>query len=165
MLVPAPAAHTLLLAVHAWAHEPLRRLRDMIDIAVVAAAADPPEIEALAREWGVEPIWRTTSRAIDALVGNGRAPWALRLWAQNLGRVRERTVLENHLQRWLSDFWAFPPLTAARRVPKTFLDELGPGGDEGWGDKLSRTALALRHASRRRSQHERDLDERSKRGG
>ena len=35
-----PEHHALLLAVHSWAHEPLRRLRDVIDIAAVAAGAD-----------------------------------------------------------------------------------------------------------------------------
>jgi len=163
MLAPAPARHALLLAVHSWAHEPLRRLRDMIDIAVVAAAADPREIDRLAQAWGVQRIWRTSSEAVDALLGERPAPWALRVWAQNLVRVRERTVLENHLQRWLSDFWALPPHAAARRLPQTFADELGPGGDERWRQKASRIALAVRNASRRRSQHDRELDERARR--
>jgi Uncharacterised nucleotidyltransferase len=165
MLAPAPACHALLLAVHSWAHEPLRRLRDMVDIAAVAAAAEPGEIDSLAQAWGVERIWRTSNAAIDALLGKRSTTWALRLWAQNLPRARERTVLENHLQRWLSDFWALPPLTAVRSVPRTFVDELGPGGDEGWRDKAARTVLALRNASQRRSQHDRELDERPRRPG
>ena len=37
VLAPSPAQHALLLAAHAWAHRPLSRLRDLIDIAVVAA--------------------------------------------------------------------------------------------------------------------------------
>ena len=163
MLVPAPARHALLLAVHSWAHEPLRRVRDMIDMAAVAAAAEPGEIDALARAWGVQRIWRTSKAAIDALLGQRATPWALRLWAQNLARARERTVLENHLQRWLSDFWALPPLTASRRVPQTFADAFGPGGDERWREKAARTALAVRNASQRRSQHDRELDERARR--
>jgi hypothetical protein len=165
MLAPDPARHALLLAVHSWAHEPLRRLRDMIDIAAVAAAAEPGKIDALARAWGVERIWQTSSAAVAALFGKRPTPWALRLWAQNLARVRERTVLENHLQRWLSDFWALPPLIAARGVPQTLVDELGPGGDERWREKAARTALAVRNASRRRSQHDRELDERARRPG
>jgi hypothetical protein len=165
ILAPSPAQQALLLAVHSWAHEPLRRLRDMIDVAAVAAAADRSEIEALAREWGVERIWRTTIAAIDALLADRRTPWVLRMWAQNLGRVRERTVLENHLQRWLSDFWAMPPLAAARGLPRTFVDEVGPGGDESWGNKLTRTVLAVRNASHRRSHHDRELDHRSRRSG
>ncbi len=165
MLAPSPAQQALLLAVHSWAHEPLRRLRDMIDIAAVAAAADHAEIDALARAWGVERIWRATIAAVDALLSDQPTPWALRMWAQNLGRVRERTVLENHLQRWLSDFWAMPPLAAARSLPRTFVEEIGPEGDESWRDKLSRTALAVRNASRRRSHQDRELHDRSRRSG
>jgi hypothetical protein len=163
LLAPTPARHAVLLAVHSWAHEPLRPIRDVIDVAAVAAAADPDEIETIARAWGVERIWRTTMAATDALLGEGPTPLALRMWAQNLSRVRERTVLENHLQRWLSDFWALPPGAAARRLPQTLLDELGRGSNERWRDKVSRTALALRNASRRRSQHDRELDERTRR--
>lgn len=165
MLAPAPACHALLLAVHSWAHEPLRRLRDMVDIAAVAAAAEPGELDALARAWGVQRIWRTSSAAIDALLGNRPTPWALRLWAQNLARARERTVLENHLQRWLSAFWALPLLTAARGVPQTFVDEFVPGADERWRDKAARTALAVRNASQRRSRHDPELDERARHRG
>jgi hypothetical protein len=165
MLAPAPACHALLLAVHSWAHEPLRRLRDMVDIAAVAAAAEPGEIDALAQAFGVQRIWRTSSAAIDALLGKRSTTWAFRLWAQNLPRARERTVLENHLQRWLSDFWALSPRAAARGVPHTFVDELGPEEDERWREKAARTALAVRNASQRRSQHDRELDKRARRPG
>jgi hypothetical protein len=158
-----PAAHhALLLAVHSWAHEPLRRLHDLIDVAAVAAQADRAEIDALARRWGVAPLWRTTIAAADAMFAGGARPLALRLWAQNLVRVRERTVLENHLQRWLSDFWALSPRTALRRVPQTFAYELGPEGGEGWRAKLGRAGLAVRNASRRRSHHDRELEARSR---
>ena len=158
-----PAYEALLLAVHSWAHEPLRRLRDIIDVAVVARSADRAEVAKLARTWGVEKLWSTTIAAVDALFANRRTPWALRVWAQNLPRVRERTVLEVHLQRWLSDFWAMPPLTAAAGLPRTFLSEIQPEGDEGWCQKLTRTALAFGNAPRRRSHHDRTVDERLRR--
>jgi hypothetical protein len=165
MVAPSPAHEALLLAVHSWAHEPLRRLRDMIDVAAVAQAADPAEIAAVARAWGVEKVWATTIAAVDALLANQRTPWALRLWAQNLERVRERTVLETHLERWLSDFWAMSPAAAVSGLPRTFLEEIGPEGEESWRGKLSRTALALWNAPRRRSHHDRALDDRSRRSG
>jgi hypothetical protein len=163
MLAPGPAAHALLLAVHSWAHEPLRRLRDLIDVAAVAGAADGDEIASLARAWGVERIWRTSLAAFQALLADGPTPSALRLWAQNLAHVRERTVLENHLQRWLSDFWALPPHLAGKGLPRTLVDELRPERDEHWREKVSRIGLAMRNASRRRSQHDRELDERARR--
>jgi putative nucleotidyltransferase-like protein len=163
ILALPPAHEAVLLAVHSWAHEPLRRLRDLIDVASVAQSADRAEMATLARGWGVGKVWATTIATLDALFANHRTPWALRLWAQNLKRVRERTVLENHLQRWLSDLWGMSPLAAAARLPRTFRDELGPNADERWGDKLSRSALALRNASARRSHHHRALDERLRR--
>jgi hypothetical protein len=165
VLALPPEYHALVLAVHSWAHEPLRRLRDLVDVAAVAEGADRREIERLADEWGCRRIWGSTIAAADAVFADGCRPWALRTWAQNLHRVRERTVLENHLQRWMSDFWALPPGTALRRVPHTLGDELGPGGGEGWRAKLARTVLAVRNASQGRSQHDRQLEERTRQNG
>ena len=34
LLAPVPAAHAVLLAAHSWAHAPLRRLLDLIDVTV-----------------------------------------------------------------------------------------------------------------------------------
>jgi hypothetical protein len=135
----------------------------MIDVAVVAGSADRAEVANLARAWGVEKLWDTTIAVVDALFANRSTPWALRLWAQNLPRVRERTVLESHLERWLSDFWATSPLAASGGLPRTFLNEILPEGDEGWGQKLARTALALANATRSRSRHDRAIDERVQR--
>jgi len=160
ILALPPEHHALLLAVHSWAHEPLRRLRDLLDVAAVADVADRAQIERLARAWGVLRLWRATDAAIGAVFFGEGPSWALRLWAQNLHRVRERTVLENHLQRWLSDFWAMPVATAGRRVPRRIADELRPEGNEGWRAKGRRTALALRNALRARSEHDRELDKR-----
>lgn len=154
------AHHALLLAAHSWAHEPLRRLRDMIDVAVMAEAAGRTEVAALAREWGLERLWRSTIGAADAVLLQRKTTWALRLWAQNLEKARERTVLENHLQRWLGDFWIMPFWAAATRLPGTFAGELLPREAEGWSAKLSRTRRAFRNASRRRSEHNDELDQR-----
>jgi hypothetical protein len=157
-LTPAPAQHAVLVAVHSWAHEPLRRLRDLVDVAVLAAESDPAEAEAVARAWGVERLWATTTAVIERLVDErARRPLALRVWAQNVERARERTVFEHHLQRWLSDLWALPLSLALRRMPSTLAREATPGGGEGWRRKLSRSAMALRHARRRRSEHDDEL--------
>lgn len=163
VLAPAAAHEALLLAVHSWAHEPLRRLRDLIDVAAVAQSLDRMEVASLARAWRVEKVWATTIAAADALFEHGREPWALRLWAQNLLHVRERTVLENHLQRWLSDFWAMSTLSAVSRLPQTLRGEIRRERDEAWSEKLHRAALAVRNAARRRSHHHDALDERLRR--
>ena len=154
--------HVLILAAHSWAHEPLRRLRDMVDVAAMLDAADLDAVARLARRWGVGRLWATTLATVEALFGDRTTPWALRLWAQNLDRARERTVLENHTQRWLSDFWVLPPPVSLRRLPRRFASEFGPAADEGWREKLSRARLAVSHASRPRSQHDRELDERGR---
>ena len=152
-----PAHHALVLAAHSWAHEPLRRLRDIVDIAAVAEAAQRDEIEALARFWQIERLWRSTAAVMDAVLYGGKRPLVLRLWAQNLEAVGERTVLENHLQRWLSDFSIMPAYRAAARIPGTLGRELFPERGEGWIAKLSRSTRALRNATRPRSEHDEEL--------
>jgi hypothetical protein len=153
-----PAHHALVLAAHSWSHEPLRRLRDLLDIAVMADLAGQPDVAALAKEWRIERLWRTTIGAANAVFRDAARPWELRLWAQNLERARERTVLENHLQRWFSDFSIMPFGAAAARVPNTVARELFPKDAEGWDAKLARTTRAVRNASRRRSEHDDELD-------
>jgi putative nucleotidyltransferase-like protein len=160
MLTLPPEHHALLLAVHSWAHEPLRRMRDLVDVAAVLRGADRDEIQRLARAWRVQRLWATTLGVVDALFSDGRTSGALNLWAQNLRNMRERTVLESHLEHWISDFWALPIHSATMRLPATLLSEIRPGRDENWPTKLARSALAVRNAARRRSQHDQQLDAR-----
>jgi len=154
-----PEEHAVLLAAHAWAHEPLRTLGDLVDVAATVAAADRERAAAVAAAWGVRHLWRTTIAASDAVLADGRVPWALRTWARNLPRVRERTVLESHLARLLSDFHGLPLPTALARIPSRLGDELLPSPDERWSRKAARSARAVRNRSRPRSQHERQLGE------
>jgi hypothetical protein len=154
VLVLPAAQHALLLAAHSWAHEPLRRLRDLVDIAAMVEGVDRHLLCELAAAWGMERAWSTTVGAADALFLGGSRPWAVRVWARNLEKVRERTVLENHLARWLSNFWALPAREAARTVGSTFASEIRPASGESWGAKLSRSARAVRNALVRRSEHD-----------
>jgi hypothetical protein len=132
--------------------------RDLIDVAAVAAAADQDEIARLARAWGVSRLWEATRTATDAVLRGGRRPLSVRVWARNVSLVRERTVLENHLERWLSDFSIMPFGRAASTLPATLRVELAPEGDESWGEKLARSKRALRNAFRRRSEHDEPSD-------
>jgi hypothetical protein len=145
--------HAILLAAHGWAHEPLRHLRDVIDVAAMAQEVERAELQRLAKAWQIDRVWETTMTAAEAVLFGKTPPWAVRIWARNLERVRERTVLENHLARWLCNFSALPPREAATSLGSTFLREVRPKPGESWGSKLSRSARAVRNALVRRSQH------------
>ena len=144
---PRPDHHALLLACHAWRHGPLERLRDLLDVAVVADQVPRADLDELARRWGVERLWRTTRTAIDALLLGERRGIPLRVWAAHLPAARDRTVLENHLQRWLSPFSAMPPGRAVRETGRRAAQDLRPAPGESWRTKLGRTAAGIAHPS------------------
>jgi len=142
---PPPAHHAVLLACHAWRHEPLERLRDLLDITLLAEGLPRSEPAALAERWGVERVWKTTWRAAAALFLGGRPTAALRIWGAHLPDVRERTVFENHLQRWLAPYWELPFNRALRRSAQTLAADLRPGPGETWGAKVGRTSSGILH--------------------
>jgi len=154
LLAPSPAAHTLLLAAHAWAHHPLGRLGDLVDVAATLPSDQRGAVAVLARRWGWERMWRTTLSAADALLGAGPEPLALRTWARHLRTASELSVLDNHVIRMLAPFFALSP----RQVPLGIATELhgyaelNPG--ESWPRKLGRTAIAIRDAFTVKSRHD-----------
>ena len=140
-----PAAqHALLLAAHSWAHEPLRRLRDLVDVAAAAREARSDEIRALAQAWGLAGLWRTTDAMVGAILYGARTPVAAHVWARNVHAVRERNVLERHLERWLSPFSSLSGRRAVAASARAVAVDLRPDGDESWTVKLARTRRALR---------------------
>jgi Uncharacterised nucleotidyltransferase len=157
VLTLPPAHHALVLAVHSWAHEPLRRLRDLIDLAALLEPVDRAEAGALACRYDVERIWRTTVMAVDATLGAERSPASMRVWARNLRSARDRTVLESHLSRWLACCWALPPRRAARQMIRALARDARPEPGERWGTKARRTGWALRGSLTRRTEHEESL--------
>jgi len=164
ILTPAPEVHTLMLAAHAWGHGPLRSLRDLADVAVMVVDADAERLDALAAEWGMARLWRTTRNAVASVFGGARRTAALGIWARHLGDARERTVLETHLEHWLSPFWGMPPSRALRMSAAQVSYELRPVAGESWRDKLTRVAQAARRAFAPRSEHDRKLGDLSTRG-
>ena len=149
-----PAAHhALVLAAHSWAHSPLRRVGELVDVAVVADGAAPGELRALAGAWGLGRIWDTTAGAVAGLLEDGPTTWPLRTWARHLPAVRDRTVLETHLEHWLSGFSALPPGGALAAGAGALGAELRSAPGESAAAKLSRTRLAVRNALVRRSEH------------
>jgi hypothetical protein len=157
ILAPSPTQHALVLAAHSWAHVPLRRLRDLLDVAAAAALLDADEAEAAAETWGVERVWATTLSAAEGVFGDSPETMPLRTWARHLVETRERTVFESHLQRLVSHFWELPPTAATRAAGSRLMDEFRPAADEEWDTKLRRTRIALRNARRPRLDHDRAL--------
>jgi hypothetical protein len=149
-----PAHHALLLAAHSWAHEPLGSLGHLVDVLATARRTDPGEVDALARSWGCERLWRTTYAAARTAVGGDGRSTAAAVWARHLGALRERTVLEAHVQGWLAPAWALPPRHVPAAVLRAILDEARREGEEPWRAKLSRARTALSNAGTAQSEHD-----------
>jgi hypothetical protein len=152
-----PAEHALVLAAHSWAHLPLRRIQELVDIAAVAERTDRSEIDDLSRRWGIERVWRTTIECVDSLFYGSPTTSAQRIWARHLGSARERTVFESHMQRWLSGFWALPVRKAVPTLGTAIADEFRVGEGESWREKGVRARRAIRNAFMPRSQHDLQL--------
>jgi hypothetical protein len=154
----APAEHALVVAAHSWVHEPLGRLRDLLDVALMAAEADRQEVEALARRWDIGRLWQATLGAAEAsLLRTRHSTLAQRTWARNVPAVRERTVLESHLETWISSYWTSAPLEATRLAISNAAWDLRPSAGEPWPRKLRRSGRAFRKALSPKSAHDEEL--------
>jgi Uncharacterised nucleotidyltransferase len=153
LLAPAPAHHAVMLAAHAWAHEPLASAGRLLDVAALAVEADRGELDAVARRWGCRRVWRVSWAAAEALFCGAPAPPALSVWARHLAAARERTVLESHVARL-----AGQPLSG---VGAAVVRSAGRGPGEPWSRKLTRARMALGNAFVARSEHENRMTERS----
>ena len=160
ILTLPPREHALLLAAHSWAHVPLARISHLLDVALVAGLSEPDELKALAREWGLERAWAATDCAAAALFHGGRRSLAMRTWARNLARVNERTVLESHLEHWVSGFSALPLRKALAAGSRALATETRPAPGEPWRIKLRRVRQALRSPFVAVSDHRRTLSAR-----
>jgi hypothetical protein len=149
----APAHHALVLAAHAWSHEQLGRLGNLIDVAVMLHRADEAEVAAIARRWGCSRVWRTTRAAIGAVLEESGRSAAVATWARHLRDVRERSVFEWHFKNAASPVWGLP----RRRIPAAVVAEAlataAPAEVEPWRAKLRRGRLAVRNAGTARSDH------------
>lgn len=154
VLAPAPEHHAVLLAGHAWEHNPLNCVGQLADVAALTLEGGREAADAVAREWEIPKLWAATQRAIDEVLlapdAAGRSP----IWRRHLTEARERTVFEDHVERLVGPMAAGSPSDATRALARTLL----PAPDENWSAKVRRTGRALRNASLRRSDH---LEERS----
>ena len=163
LLTPTPVHHAIVVAAHAWAHQPLGRLRDLVDVGALAAEADRWELDNEARRWDVSRLVATTLGSLEAVL-RGRRTTPLRLWAGHVSEVRDQTVFEHHLERMLAPFWGLPFDSAARYSLRAFGNEFRPAFDETWPEKLHRTTQAIRRARLAVSTHDRLLGASALRG-
>lgn len=153
LVLPGPE-HAVLVAAHGWIELPLRRILDLVDVlALTPGEEDRRAAARVAAGWGIERVWNTTCGAAEALVFDRPPPASLKVWARNLLEVRDRTVFENHMRRWLSVFWALPPRPALRALATAVAHDLMPTSEESWGNKLGRAWEAVRHPSRPSREH------------
>ncbi|MDX6439401.1 MAG: putative nucleotidyltransferase [Gaiellaceae bacterium] len=154
LLTLEPARHAVVLAVHAWAHVPLSRLGRLIDVAAMLQGVDRRETAAISRAWDVERPWRVTQASIDSLLGQQHRPLAGHIWARHLWSVRERTVLERHLERWLGPFSMLPPAKAARLTGRNLSHQFALEGGETRLQMIRRSVRAIADAFKRQSDHD-----------
>ena len=157
LLAPDPAAHAVLVVAHAWKHDPLGNLGQLLDAAALLASADHRRADAFARAWGWERMWNTTLAVMDAVLGEKRQGLASKLWARHLLDVRERVVLENHIARLAAPVWSVPASDVPQAVARALRSTAAPEPDEDWRTQLRRSRLAIAHAFRPRSEHEQSL--------
>jgi hypothetical protein len=148
VLAPLECHHALILAAHGWKENPLGTLRDLVDVAAVAASIPDDELDRGAGAWGLERLWRATRSTTDALLEGRPLKLPERLWARHLESVRERTLFESHLRGWLQGFSKSPPRVAILDTRDAMRKEFLPRPDETWRDKLMRAADAVRHPGR-----------------
>jgi Uncharacterised nucleotidyltransferase len=160
LLAPSRPDHAVLVAVHSWAHEPFRRLGELVDVAALSWRVPREELAGVAAELGVERLWRATTAGFESVLAGRRATIPLRTWSRNVAQVRRRTVFETHLARLLAPFSILPPLRAACVAARMLPQEFVPQTDEPWRRKLRRARRSIINARRARGVHDTQLEER-----
>jgi hypothetical protein len=155
LLAPHPNHHAILLASHAWGEVPMRKLRELVDVLVFVDDDQRDELSRVARRWGFERGWSTTLGGADWVLHGAPEPAFVRIWARYLRHLREPTVIEMHLQEWLSPFWLAPPPIAVRRALAAVRHDFRPWPEQTWADKRRQTMRALLHPFSPKSAHDR----------
>jgi hypothetical protein len=153
VLAPSAAHHAVLLAGHAWEHDPLSRLGSLADIAAMTLDGGFDEAADVADLWGVGRLWAATARAMDQVLFEGTRPLRRPIWRRHLHEARERTVFEGHVERLVGPIAASPIAAAPAAATRAMVSTLRPASEERWATKLRRSGRALRNASLRRSDH------------
>ncbi len=154
VLAPDPAAHAVLLAAHSWAHDPLRRLGDVVDIAAALHDADRSTTTVCAREWGWDRLWTAMVTVTDAVTGDGALPKRLSLWTRHLLSARDRKVFEHQLTLLLAPACSLPASEAPAGLVRGVREIVARRNDESWTHKIRRSRRALLDALAEESVHE-----------
>jgi len=157
LLAPAPAAHALMLAAHAWSHRPLGRLGDLIDVAAMLDDDERGAAAELARRWGWARMWRITLASSDALLRGARAPWPLRTWGRHLKEVHDVSVARATLIRVAAPLSASPVRRLPRALGAGILRNVRPWPGEPWHEKVARSRKTLAHAFAEEADHKRRI--------
>jgi len=155
LVAPHPDHHAVLLAAHAWAEVPMHKLRDLIDVMVFVDDARRDELARIARAWRFDRPWRSSLAVADWLFDGGPEPRVVRVWARYLRHLREPTVVELHLQAWLSPFWLAPPPVALRQAAAALARDFRARPNQSWAEKRRQTLRALVHPFSPKSAHDR----------
>jgi len=161
ILVLAPADHVVCLAAHAWAHEPMLRAGDLLDVLLVAGSADRALILRRAQKWNIDGIVGATLRVADALYGCARTPLLLRALTRHLPELRERTVFESHVTRVAAPLFEHQGAAGIGEAVRALLAAVRPSDGEPWREKVGRVAEALARAGAPRREHEELLGDRA----
>jgi hypothetical protein len=162
ILTLPPSPHVLVLAAHLWVSHPFSRLRDLLDISLLLRETDPAEVEDLAQAWGLGRVWATTQAVVQSVLLDERTSSGERLLARHLAGAREQTVIEVHITRWASPFWALPLRRAVPVAAANVIGDVRPAVDEPWRSKVRRSLRALRNLRATKSQHDNELGRESR---
>jgi len=149
----SPADHAVVLIGHAWAHEPLQTVLELLDVQLTTGTNED-ETRRTARAWGLGRITDATLRTAAHVFAGEPLPMGLRLSARHLAHGTERTVADSHLTAWLAPLWEGHGFERLRWVGNAFMDDFRPRSGEGWSSKRRRMFAALRRARTARRVHD-----------
>ena len=157
VLALPPAHHSLVVAAHSWGERPFHRILDLVDVAALLSESGRTDVAKIASRWQLHRMWNTTLAATQALFFEEPTPLSLRTWARDLQAVRGRTVVEDHIRRWVSPFWARPAHRAIVAALIAVSRDVTPAPSETWGNKFNRVREAALHPGRSTAEQERVL--------